>query len=57
MTTAHTWNFFRVGGFDQVSLDSGAPCAPLDTGLTAGQFILSLSKGRYDGDTICWPDQ
>ena len=24
MTTAHTWNFFRAGGFDQVQLDSGA---------------------------------
>jgi len=35
----------------------GAPCAPLDTGLTVSQFILSPSKGRYDGDTICWADQ
>lgn len=24
MTTSHTWNFFRAGGFDQVQLDSGA---------------------------------
>ena len=24
MTTLHTWNFFRAGGFDQVQLDSGA---------------------------------
>jgi hypothetical protein len=24
MTTSHTWNFFRAGGFDQVRLDSGA---------------------------------
>lgn len=24
MTTEHTWNFFRAGGFDQVQLDSGA---------------------------------
>jgi hypothetical protein len=24
MTAAHTWNFFRAGGFDQVQLDSGA---------------------------------
>ncbi len=24
MTTAHTWNFFRAGGFDQVQLDTGA---------------------------------
>ncbi len=24
MTTAHTWNFFRAGGFDQVQLDNGA---------------------------------
>ncbi len=24
MTTTHTWNFFRAGGFDQVQLDSGA---------------------------------
>lgn len=24
MTVAHTWNFFRAGGFDQVQLDSGA---------------------------------
>ncbi|MCR4302728.1 MAG: hypothetical protein NUV63_00685 [Gallionella sp.] len=35
----------------------GALCAPLDTGLTAGQFILSLSKDRYDGDANCRPDQ
>lgn len=24
MTSAHTWNFFRAGGFDQVQIDSGA---------------------------------
>jgi len=24
MAAAHTWNFFRAGGFDQVQLDSGA---------------------------------
>ncbi|TAN77851.1 MAG: hypothetical protein EPN14_07090, partial [Gallionella sp.] len=24
MTTPHTWNFFRAGGFDQVQLDTGA---------------------------------
>ena len=24
MSAAHTWNFFRAGGFDQVQLDSGA---------------------------------
>ena len=24
MSTSHTWNFFRAGGFDQVRLDSGA---------------------------------
>ena len=24
MATAHTWNFFRAGGFDQVQLDNGA---------------------------------
>jgi len=24
MTKAHTWNFFRAGGFDQVRLDTGA---------------------------------
>lgn len=24
MTTLHTWNFFRAGGFDQVQLDNGA---------------------------------
>jgi len=24
MTKAHTWNFFRAGGFDQVQLDTGA---------------------------------
>jgi hypothetical protein len=24
MTTAHIWNFFRAGGFDQVQLDTGA---------------------------------
>jgi len=24
MTTAHTWNFFRTGGFDQFQLDTGA---------------------------------
>ena len=24
MTTSHTWNFFRAGGFDQVQIDSGA---------------------------------
>ena len=24
MTAAHSWNFFRAGGFDQVQLDSGA---------------------------------
>ena len=24
MTAAHTWNFFRAGGFDQVQIDSGA---------------------------------
>ena len=24
MTTTHTWNFFRAGGFDQVRLDTGA---------------------------------
>ena len=24
MASAHTWNFFRAGGFDQVQLDSGA---------------------------------
>jgi hypothetical protein len=24
MTTAHTWKFFRAGGFDQVQLDNGA---------------------------------
>jgi hypothetical protein len=24
MTTPHTWNFFRAGGFDQVQIDTGA---------------------------------
>ncbi len=24
MTTTHTWNFFRAGGFDQVQIDNGA---------------------------------
>lgn len=28
-TTSHTWKFFRAGGFDQVSLDSGADFARL----------------------------
>ena len=24
MTSSHTWNFFRAGGFDQVQIDNGA---------------------------------
>ena len=27
---AHTWKFFRAGGFDQVKLESGADLANLD---------------------------
>ncbi|MBW8077410.1 MAG: hypothetical protein GJU76_04905 [Gallionella sp.] len=30
MTAAHTWNFFRAGGFDQVQLDSGADLLALN---------------------------
>jgi len=30
MTTSHTWNFFRAGGFDQVRLDSGADLLALN---------------------------
>jgi hypothetical protein len=30
MTTSHTWNFFRAGGFDQVQLDSGADLLALN---------------------------
>ncbi len=26
MTRAHTWNFFRAGGFDQVELETAADC-------------------------------
>ncbi len=29
--TAHTWKFFRIGGFDQVRLDTGADLLALDT--------------------------
>ena len=31
MTSAHTWKFFRAGGFDQVQLDSGADLLALRT--------------------------
>ena len=27
MTSAHSWKFFRAGGFDQVQLDTGVPIA------------------------------
>jgi hypothetical protein len=30
MTTTHTWNFFRAGGFDQVQLDNGADLLALN---------------------------
>ncbi len=30
MKTTHTWRFFRAGGFDQVTLDTGADLANLD---------------------------
>ncbi len=31
MATSHTWNFFRIGGLDQVALDSGADLLALKT--------------------------
>src|SRR6516225_7954511 len=30
MNSTHTWRFFRAGGFDQVSLDTGADLMALD---------------------------
>lgn len=30
MSTSHTWNFFRAGGFDQVQIDTGADMLALD---------------------------
>src|SRR5436190_22573846 len=60
---AHTWRFFRAGGFDQVRLQSGADLAALDqldqklwvalavpaTGLEFDSRTLSLIDTDKDG--------
>ncbi|MDH2918576.1 MAG: hypothetical protein PXX73_05215 [Sideroxydans sp.] len=54
MSTSHTWNFFRAGGFDQVQLSSGADLLALkDLDQKLWVALSCPTRGiEFDSDTL-----